>query len=119
RRQNEEAYREAGAPLQEPNHGVFIPPQQFMGQQERYAEEERQHAAHLCDIRLQNDAQRQINYNQEVLQHQAHLAELQQQRDQQREMEYQAHFAEVQCRREQQREMEEQQHRDHLAEVQR
>ena len=29
-----------------------------MGRQERYAEEERQHAAHLCNIRLQNEAQK-------------------------------------------------------------
>jgi hypothetical protein len=34
-----------------------------MGQQEKYAEEERQHAAHLHDIQLLIDAQRQINHD--------------------------------------------------------
>ena len=38
-------------------------PQQFMGQQERYAEEEHHRAAHLQDIQLQNDAQRQMDHD--------------------------------------------------------
>ncbi len=40
------------------------PPQQFiMGRRETYAEEERQHAAHQHNLRLQNDAQRQIDHD--------------------------------------------------------
>ena len=41
-----------GGPLEDQNHGGFIAPQQFMGQQERYAEEEHLHRAHLHDIQL-------------------------------------------------------------------
>ena len=100
------------------SHQEFVAPQQFMGWQERYAEEEQQHVAHLRDVRLQNDARRQINYDREVLQHQAHLAELQRQREQQRQMEvlqHEAHLAELQRQREQLREIE---HQAHLAEMQ-
>jgi hypothetical protein len=45
--------RNHGRPLQDQNPGVFIAPQQFAGQQERYVEEERQHAAHLAELQRQ------------------------------------------------------------------
>jgi hypothetical protein len=89
---------ETGAPIQEENHGVFIPPQQFMGQQERYAEEAQEHAAHLRDIQLRKDAEMQISYDREALEHQAHLDELRRQREQERErevLEHEAHLAEI------------------------
>ena len=57
----------------EQNRGI-VTPHQFMGQQERYIDEEQQYMAHLHDIQLQ----RQRDHDQEALQHQAHLAELQQ-----------------------------------------
>ena len=104
RRRNEGGDMESGAPLQEQNHGILVPPQQFMGQQERYAEEERQHAAHLHDIQLRNEAQRQIDYDQETLRHQAHLAEFQQQLQQQREIEHQTELQQWQMEAEQQQE---------------
>ncbi len=64
------------------------PPQQFiMGRRETYAEEERQHAAHQHNLRLQNDAQRQIDHDREALQHQAQQDELQRQQQHQRDME--------------------------------
>jgi hypothetical protein len=50
-----------GGPLQDQNNA---PPQQFiMGRRETYAEEERRHAAHQHNLRLQNDAQRQIDHD--------------------------------------------------------
>jgi hypothetical protein len=85
-----------GGPLQDRNPGRFITPQQFMGWQERYAEEERQHAAHLHNVQLK----RQADYDREALAHQAHLAELQRQKEHQREMEIlqeQACLDELQC----------------------
>ena len=39
-----------GRPLQDQNPGGFMAPQQFTGRQARYAEEERQHAAHLAEL---------------------------------------------------------------------
>lgn len=42
----------SGGPLWDQTHGGFMAPQRFIGRQERYAEEERQHTAHLHDIQL-------------------------------------------------------------------
>jgi hypothetical protein len=87
----------------------IVTPHQFMGQQERYADEERQHAAHLHDIQLQ----RQRDHDPEVLQHQAHLTELQWQQEYQRGIEvlqHHAHLAELQEQQDQQRRLEEEQH---------
>src|ERR1700691_2397653 len=55
-----------GGSRQDQTYGGSAMAQPFMQRQERYAEEERQHAEHLHDIQLQ----RQIDHDQEVLQHQ-------------------------------------------------
>ena len=105
-----------GGPSRNQNNA---PPQQFiMGQQHRYAEEERQHTAH----RLNTQMQRQMDHDREALEHQAHMAEVQQQHEHQREVEalqHQAHLAELQRQHDHQREVEVLQHQAHLAEVQR
>ena len=89
--------------------GRIVTPHQFMGRQERYADEERQHAAHLRDIQLR----RQRDHDQEVLQHQAHLAELQRQQEYQRGIEvlhHHARLAELREQQDQQWQMEEEEH---------
>ena len=106
--------RDRGGPLRDQNNR---PPQQFiMGRQERYAEEELQHAAHQQAIQRQ----RQMDHDQEALQHQAHMAELQRQQQHQRDMEalqHQAHLAEMQ-RQQHQRDMEALQRQAHQEELQ-
>ena len=81
----QQSHNNRGGPLQDqnPTAGRFITPQQFMGRQERYAEDECQHTANLHNVQLQ----RQADHDMEALVHQAHLAELQRQREHQREME--------------------------------
>ena len=51
-----------------PMHAGPVPDQNLIiGRQERYAEEERQHAAHLHNMQLRNDAQRLLDHDREVL----------------------------------------------------
>ncbi len=47
-----------GGLRREQNHRGIMTPQHVTGRQERYAEEEHQHAAHLRDIQLQRQADR-------------------------------------------------------------
>ena len=56
------------------NHSVIGPSQHIIGWQERYADEERQHASHLAELLRQQNNQRQL----EAEQHHAHMAEQQQ-----------------------------------------
>ena len=78
--------------LPDQTRGVIIEPQQVMGLQERYAEEERLHVAHLAELQWQHEEQRE----REQL---AHLAEVQQlsgeQRDEERERDHLAHLAQL------------------------
>src|SRR6266481_2438752 len=76
--------RDRGGPLRDQNNR---PPQQFItGQQERYAEEEIQHTAHLRAIQRQRQMDHDQAALQEALQHQARVAELQRQQQHQRDM---------------------------------
>ena len=53
------------------NHSEIGPSQHIIGQQERYADEEHQHASHLAELQRQQNDQRWL----EAEQHHAHMAE--------------------------------------------
>ena len=111
---------------------MIIDPQEFLGQQERYANEERQYTADQAALR-QQEAQvalqhiadlRQQQHEQREREQLAHLAELrwqQEQLEEQRRFEveqHQAQVAELQRQQREQRELEAEQHQAHLAEQQ-
>ena len=73
-------------PQQVMGQGAFMPPQQFMEQQERYAEEVQRHEAHLAEFQRE---QQQLREMEQGMEWQTHLAELQQRQENERQLEEQ------------------------------